>query len=216
MDDTDPKSENPSTSESEPRYRRFSTPSEQAEFLQSLREDLLAGAAQLAEGNQVLDLETRQPIKVPFQLPQQATGLDEPVYREPLAPPLGFYTYVLNSKTVLNNLYEMQWTYFVEWPEEGVIKIHVVSYRCYQRLTPDEEFKKVDHIPHRIPMSNVILRALIDHAAQELCLRATVLGRMEAVPENFQLRAEEAVRKGYDLKLLREMSQREVGTTTPT
>jgi hypothetical protein len=38
---------------------------------------------------------------------------------------------------------------------------------------------------------------------------------MKTVPQNFLGRAQEAAEKGYDLKLLREMSQREAAATTP-
>ena len=65
------KSESPSTDKSETLYPRFSTPSEEQRFLMSLREDFLAGAAQMSPGNEVLDLKTGQPISLPYQLPSQ-------------------------------------------------------------------------------------------------------------------------------------------------
>jgi len=39
---------------------------------------------------------------------------------------------------------------------------------------------------------------------------------MKPVPQNFLARAKEAAKKGYDLKLLREMSQKETSAMKPS
>jgi hypothetical protein len=77
------------------------------------------------------------------------------------------------------------------------------------------EFERVEDLPFDIPMSEGLLYRLAEHAGKELYSRALVVGSMKTVPRNFLGRAQEAAKKGYDLKLLREMSQKEAAATTP-
>jgi hypothetical protein len=63
-------------------------------------------------------------------------------------------------------------------------------------------------------MSEGLLYRLAEHAGKELLRRSVVVGSLKTVPPNFLERAVEAAEKGYDLKLLREMSQREAPATT--
>jgi hypothetical protein len=75
--------------------------------------------------------------------------------------------------------------------------------------------EEVECLPFDIPMSEGLLHRLAEHAAKELYRRALVVGSLKTVPHNFLDRAQEAASKGYDLRLLREMSQREASATTP-
>ena len=77
-------------------------------------------------------------------------------------------------------------------------------------------WSEVENLPFDIPMSDSILQRLTEHAAQQLYSRSAVVGSMLRVPENFLARAEEAAGKRYDVKLLREMCQREVAKTAST
>lgn len=61
-------------------------------------------------------------------------------------------------------------------------------------------------------VSESILCGLAQHAAEEIYRRSRVVGSLKRVPQDFRDRAQEAAEKGYSLKLLREMSQREAAT----
>jgi len=58
-------------------------------------------------------------------------------------------------------------------------------------------------------MSDSILQRLAEHAGKELYRRAQVVGTIKSVPQNSFERAGEAAEKGYSLKSLRKMSQKE-------
>ena len=131
--------------------------------------------------------------------------MKDEIFREPLEGDNSLYVYIWNE----HSLFQMQWAYSIEWSKDGGPKIWVTSYRCWQRQTPDAQFEKVDDVPFDIPMSEWILYRLAEHAARELYRRSVVLGSLKPVPQDFLGRAEEAAAKGYNLKLLREMSQRE-------
>ena len=133
-------------------------------------------------------------------------------YREPLEKgdnPIFVYNWHEHS------LVQMQWTYSVEWLEGSGPKIWILSYCCWQRQTPADQFQKVDDIPLEIPMSNWLLYQLAQHAGKELFRRSVIVGALKDVPQNFLGRAEEAAAKGYNLKMLREMSQREASIPAP-
>jgi hypothetical protein len=133
------------------------------------------------------------------------------IFREPLEGDNGYYVYTWNEP----NLFQMQWSYGVEWPAGGKPTIWIHSYRCWQRPTMEEPWKEVENLPFDIPMSDSILSRLTGHAAQQLYSRSVVVGSMKPVPEDFLAWAEEAAGKRYDGRLLREMGQREAARTTP-
>ncbi|MGO9242865.1 MAG: hypothetical protein ACLQBJ_18845 [Bryobacteraceae bacterium] len=130
------------------------------------------------------------------------------VFREPLEHNSPHCTYVWN----LSDLFQMQWAYSIEWPEQGGPRIWVYGYSCWQRPTPGARFEIVENLPFDIPISETILCGLAQHAGEEIYRRSLVVGSLKRVPQNFRDRAEEAAGKAYDLKLLREMSQREAAT----
>ena len=137
--------------------------------------------------------------------------MKDEIFRHPLENlgPLCVYTWNEHS------LFQMQWTYAVEWAELGKHpKIWIMSYRCWQRKNTDAPFEEVDQVPFDVPMSDSILYRLAEYAGEELYRRSLVVGSAKSVPENFLGRAELAAQKGYDLKLRREMSQREASSTT--
>jgi len=131
--------------------------------------------------------------------------MKDKVYRKPLEGDRSLYVYIWNE----HDLVQMQWVYSIEWSTEGGPKIWITSYSCWQRQDPSAQFEKVDAIPFDIPMSEGLLYRLAEHAGKELYRRSVVVGSLKPVPQNFLDRAQEAAEKGYDLKLLREMSQRE-------
>jgi len=131
--------------------------------------------------------------------------MKDKVYRKPLEGDSSLYVYIWNE----HDLVQMQWVYSIEWSTEGGPKIWITSYSCWQRQDPSAQFEKVDAIPFDIPMSEGLLYRLAEHAGKELYRRSVVVGSLKPVPQNFLDRAQEAAEKGYDLKLLREMSQRE-------
>jgi hypothetical protein len=127
------------------------------------------------------------------------------VFRHPLEGSQLAYQYTW----VENALVQMQWNYTIEWLPDSGPKIWIWSYYCWQRRDPDAPFEEVEHLPFDVPMSDWILQRLVDHARNQLYLHSVVVGPMKAVPLNFLDRAWEAAKKGYDMKLLREASQRE-------
>jgi hypothetical protein len=133
------------------------------------------------------------------------------IYRKPLESTGRLHVYVWNE----HELVQMQWVYCVEWSNDGPPKIWITSYTCFQRQDPSAQFEEVDAIPFDIPMSEGLLYRLAEHAGKELYSRAVIVGSLKTVPQNFLGRAQEAAKKGYDLKLLREMSQREAAATAP-
>jgi hypothetical protein len=138
--------------------------------------------------------------------------MKDEIYREPLVKgdnPI--YVYIWNE----HSLVQMQWVYTIEWSKDGGPRIWILSYICWQRQTPSDQFEKVDDVPIDIPVSDWLLSRLAEHAGKELFRRSVVVGSLKTVPQNFLGRAQEAAEKGYDLKLLREMSQREAAATTP-
>jgi hypothetical protein len=137
--------------------------------------------------------------------------MKDEIYRKPFQGDNGLYTYVWNEHALV----QMHWQYSVEWPQGGGPKIRIWSYTCFQRQTISAEFQRVENLPFDIPMPEGLLYRLAEHAGKELYSRAVVVGSMKTVPQNFLGRAQEAAEKGYDLKLLREMSQREAAATTP-
>ena len=137
--------------------------------------------------------------------------MKDEIYRKPFQGDNGLYTYVWNEHALV----QMHWQYSVEWPQGGGPKIRIWSYTCFQRQTISAAFQRVENLPFDIPMSEGLLCRLAEHAGKELYSRAVVVGSMKTVPQNFLGRAQEAAEKGYDLKLLREMSQREAAATTP-
>jgi hypothetical protein len=136
--------------------------------------------------------------------------MKDEIFREPLEGDDGYYVYNWNEP----NLFQMQWTYNIEWPAGGKPTIWIHSYQCWQRATMEDAWKEVENLPFDIPMSDSILHRLTEHAAQQLYSRSVVVGSMKSVPENFLARAEEAAGKRYDVKLLRKMGQREAAKTT--
>ena len=137
--------------------------------------------------------------------------MKDEVYRKPLEGDSSLYVYTWNE----HELVQMQWAYSIEWSRDSGPKIWITSYSCWQRQDPSAQFEKVDSVPFDIPMSDGLLYRLAEHAGKELYRRAIVVGSMKPVPQNFLGRAEEAAAKGYDIKLLREMSQREAAARTP-
>jgi hypothetical protein len=137
--------------------------------------------------------------------------MKDEIYRKPFQGDNGLYVYVWNG----HDLVQMQWAYSIEWSQGGGPRIWISSYTCGQRQTPSAPFEEVDNLPFDIPMSEGLLYRLAEHAGKELYSRSVVVGSLKTVPSNFLGRAKEAAEKGYDIKLLREMSQREVATTTP-
>src|SRR5437016_1525349 len=137
--------------------------------------------------------------------------MKDEIYRKPLEADSSIYIYIWNE----HDLVQMQWVYSVEWSSEGGPTIWITSYSCWQSRATSAEFEKVDSVPFDIPMSEGLLYRLAEHAGKELYRRAIVVGSMKPVPQNFLGRAEEAAAKGYDIKLLREMSQREAAARTP-
>jgi hypothetical protein len=135
--------------------------------------------------------------------------MKDEIFREPLESDNGYYVYTWNEP----NLFQMQWSYGVEWPASGKPTIWIHSYRCWQRPTMEEPWKEVENLPFDIPMSDSILSRLTGHAAQQLYSRSVVVGSMKPVPEDFLAWAEEAAEKRYDGRLLREMGQREAART---
>jgi hypothetical protein len=138
--------------------------------------------------------------------------MKDEIFRAPLEGDNGYYVYTWNKA----NLFQMQWSYGVEWPAGGKPTIWIHSYTCWQRPTMAEPWKEVENLPFDIPMSDAILGLLTAHAALQLYSRSVVVGSVKAVPENFLARAEEAAGKRYDVKLLREMCQREAAKTAST
>jgi hypothetical protein len=134
--------------------------------------------------------------------------MKDEVYRKPFQGDNGLYIYVWNE----HDLVQMQWFYSVEWSRGGKPKIWIWSYRCFQRRNLSAEFEEVDAVPFDIPMTEELLYRLAQHAGKELYSRSVVVGSLKPVPLNFLARAREAAEKGYDLKLLREMSQKEAST----
>jgi hypothetical protein len=137
--------------------------------------------------------------------------MKDEIYSEPLESGSQLHVYVWNE----HDLVQMQWVYCVEWSNDGPPKIWITSYTCFQRRTLSAKFERVEDLPFDIPMSEELLYRLAEHAGKELYSRAVVVGSMKTVPQNFLGRAQEAAKKGYDLKLLREMSQREAAAATP-
>jgi hypothetical protein len=131
------------------------------------------------------------------------------VFRQPLEAFHHAYEY----RWVENDLVRMQWNYTIEWLPDSGPKIWIWSYYCWQRRAPDAPFEEVENLPFDVPMSDWILERLVDHACKQLYRHSVVVGPLKAVPLNFLIRAEEAAKKGYDMKLLREASQRETSET---
>jgi hypothetical protein len=131
------------------------------------------------------------------------------MYRKPFEDDNGLYVYVSNE----HDLFQMQWQYSIEWPQSGKPTIRIWSYTCWQRQTISAPLERVESLPFDIPMTERILYLLAEQAGKELYSRAVVLGSIKPVPENFLLRAKEAAAKGYDLKPLRELSQREAAAS---
>jgi hypothetical protein len=138
--------------------------------------------------------------------------MKDEIYREPLAKSDNpIFVYIWNE----HSLVQMQWVYSIEWLKDGGPTIWIMSYCCWQRQTPSAQFEKVDDVPFDVPVSDWLLYRLAEHAGMELFRRSVIVGSLKNVPQNFFGRAEEAAAKGYNLKLLREMSQREAAETTP-
>ena len=138
--------------------------------------------------------------------------MKDEIFREPLEEDNSFCAYIWNE----NDFFQMQWVYSIEWLKDSGPKIWIFSYSCWQRLTPEVQFEKVESLPGEIPMSESILRGLTEHAGREIYRRSEVVGSLKLVPQNFFGRVEEAAKKGFSLKLLREMSQREASSTKMT
>jgi hypothetical protein len=131
--------------------------------------------------------------------------MKDDIYRKPLQGDNGLYVYVWNE----HDLVQLQWNYSIEWSQGGGPRIWISSYTCWQRQTPSAPFHEVENLPFDIPMSEGLLSRLAEHAGKELYRRSVVVGSLRHVPQNFLSRAQEAATKGYNLKSLRELSQKE-------
>jgi hypothetical protein len=134
------------------------------------------------------------------------------IFREPLENVGRIFVYDWTD----HSLFRMQWQYLIDWAEDtNSPRIWITSYKCWQRQTFDEPFVEVEQLPFDVPMSASILQRLTAHAGTELYRRSLVVGSLISVPDNFFDRAAEAADKRYNLRLLREMSQREQTFYTP-
>ena len=99
--------------------------------------------------------------------------MKDEVYREPLESLKNrFCEFTLNE----HDLFQMRWTYTVEWGKTGRPKIWIVSYVCWQRKTKDVPFEQVENLPIDIPISEQILDRMAEHAGQELYRHSVIVG----------------------------------------
>ena len=130
--------------------------------------------------------------------------MKDEIFREPIETVGRFFIYDWTE----HSLFRMRWLYLIDWPDDRESpRIWITSYTCWQRSTPDSSFEEVEQLPFDVPMSPSILHRLAEHAGKELYRRSLIVGSMKSVPQNFFERAAEAAEKGFNLKLLREMSQ---------
>lgn len=138
--------------------------------------------------------------------------MKDKILRAPLDGDNGYYVYTWNEP----NLFQMQWTYGVEWPAGGKPTIWIYSYTCWQRPTMEAPWRRSRTFRSTSPCRTRFYSALRNMPHQQLYSRSAVVGSMLRVPRNFLARGEEAAGKRYDVKLLREMCQREAAKTAST
>jgi hypothetical protein len=116
-------------------------------------------------------------------------------------------TYVYPGPEDLENRYQLQWDYQIEWPRVGRPTIRLLRYRSFQRIATGENATLVEDISEDIPVNQLVMLNISKHAAGYLYAYADLEGNWKFADRALFEGLAEAAKKRFSLSAYRQMAQ---------
>lgn len=116
-------------------------------------------------------------------------------------------TYVYPGPEDLENRYQLQWDYQIEWPSVGRPTIRLLRYRSFQRKASGETATLVEELSEDIPVNQLIMMNISKHAAGYLYAYAGLEGNWKFADRALFAGLAEVAKKRFSLASYRKMKQ---------
>ena len=116
-------------------------------------------------------------------------------------------TYVYPGPEDLENRYQLQWDYQIEWPKVGKPTIRLLRYRSFQRKAKGETATLVEDISEDIPVNELVMMNISKHAAGYLYAHADLDGACKFADRSLFEGLVEVAKKRFSLASYRKMKQ---------
>lgn len=116
-------------------------------------------------------------------------------------------TYVYPGPEDLENRYQLQWDYQIEWPSVGRPTIRLLRYRSFQQNSEGEKAALVEDISEDIPVNQLVMMNISKHAAGYLYAYADLEGNWKFADRALFEGLAEAAKKRLSLASYRKMKQ---------
>ena len=116
-------------------------------------------------------------------------------------------TYTYPGPEDLENRYQLQWDYQIEWPSVGTPTIRLLRYRSFQRKAKGENATLVGDISEDIPVNELVMMNISKHAAGYLYAYADLEGNWRFADRALFEGLAEVAKKRFSLASYRKMKQ---------
>ena len=116
-------------------------------------------------------------------------------------------TYVYPGSEELEERYQLQWDYQIEWPSVGRPTIRLLRYRSFQQAADGGKVRLVEDISEDIPVNQLVMMNISKHAAGYLYAYADLDGPWKSADRTLFEGLAEVAKKRFSLASYRQMAQ---------